>query len=75
MFTVNTDGTLFWDNQTPFLSLTNLMFDHIVRRLRTSVDARLKAMADSGALRRLPGSDAGQAHQPRLGVQPSTCRY
>ncbi|MDB5998503.1 MAG: transcriptional regulator, RpiR family [Rhizobacter sp.] len=46
VFTVNTDGTLFWDNQTPFLSLTNLMFDHIVRRLRTSVDARLKAMAE-----------------------------
>lgn len=46
VFTVNTDGTLFWDNQTPFLSLTNLMFDYIVRRLQPSVTERLKAMAE-----------------------------
>jgi DNA-binding MurR/RpiR family transcriptional regulator len=46
VFTVNTDGTLFWDNQTPYLSLTNLMFDHIVRMLQPAVDARLKTMAE-----------------------------
>lgn len=46
VFTVTTDGTLFWDNQTPYLSLTNLMFDHIARKLQPSVDTRLKAMAE-----------------------------
>jgi DNA-binding MurR/RpiR family transcriptional regulator len=45
VFSVSTDSNLFWDNQAPFLSLTNLMFDHIVRRLQGPVDARLKAMA------------------------------
>jgi DNA-binding MurR/RpiR family transcriptional regulator len=44
VFSLNTDSLLFWDSQTPLLSLTNLMFDHIVRRLEGSVDARLKAM-------------------------------
>ncbi|HEX7437951.1 MAG TPA: MurR/RpiR family transcriptional regulator [Caldimonas sp.] len=46
VFSVNTDSNLFWDNQTPFLSLTNLMFDHIVRQLQGAVDARLEAMAE-----------------------------
>lgn len=45
VFSLNTDSNLFWDSQTPFLSLTNLMLDHVVRRLQGSVDARLKSMA------------------------------
>ena len=44
VFSLNTDSDLFWDNQTPFLSLTNLMLDHVVRGLAGSVDARLKTM-------------------------------
>ena len=44
MFSLNTDSDLFWDNQTPLLSLTNLMLDHVVRGLAGSVDARLKTM-------------------------------
>ncbi len=44
VFSLNTDSRLFWDSQAPFLSLGNLMFDHIVRRLEGSVDARLRAM-------------------------------
>jgi DNA-binding MurR/RpiR family transcriptional regulator len=46
VFSLNTDSTLFWDCQAPFLSLTNLMFDHIVRRLKGPVAARLKAMTE-----------------------------
>lgn len=44
VFALNTDSRLFWDSQAPFVSLANLMFDHIVRRLEGAVDARLKAM-------------------------------
>lgn len=44
VFAVNTDSNLFWDSQAPFLSLTNLMFDDIVRKLQDSADARLKAL-------------------------------
>jgi DNA-binding MurR/RpiR family transcriptional regulator len=44
VFSLNTDSRLFWDSQAPFVSLSNLMFDHIVRRLDGPVDARLKAM-------------------------------
>jgi DNA-binding MurR/RpiR family transcriptional regulator len=44
VFSLNTDSRLFWDSQAPFVSLANLMFDHIVRRLEGAVDARLKAM-------------------------------
>jgi DNA-binding MurR/RpiR family transcriptional regulator len=46
VFSVNTDSTLFWDNQSPFLSLTNLMLDQVARRLKRTVAARLKAMAE-----------------------------
>jgi DNA-binding MurR/RpiR family transcriptional regulator len=44
VFSLDTDSKLFWDCQSPFLSLSNLMFDQIVRRLEGTVDARLKAM-------------------------------
>jgi DNA-binding MurR/RpiR family transcriptional regulator len=44
VFSLDTDSDLFWDNQAPFLSLTSLMLDHVVRGLAGSVDARLKAM-------------------------------
>lgn len=46
VFGVNTDSNLFWDNQTPFVSLTNLMMDQIARRLKRSVTNRVKAMTD-----------------------------
>jgi DNA-binding MurR/RpiR family transcriptional regulator len=45
VFSLDTDSKLFWDSQTPFLSLTNLMFDQIVRRSEGAVDARLKLMS------------------------------
>jgi DNA-binding MurR/RpiR family transcriptional regulator len=44
VFSLNTDSRLFWDSQTPFIGLNNLMLDHVVRRLEGSVDQRLKAM-------------------------------
>jgi DNA-binding MurR/RpiR family transcriptional regulator len=44
VFSLNTDSRLFWDSQTPFVGLNNLMLDHVVRRLEGSVDQRLKAM-------------------------------
>jgi DNA-binding MurR/RpiR family transcriptional regulator len=44
VLSVNTDSLLFWDSQTPLLSLTNLMFDQIVRREERAVGERLKAM-------------------------------
>ncbi|HUP10305.1 MAG TPA: SIS domain-containing protein, partial [Caldimonas sp.] len=45
VFTVDTDSTLFWDSQSPFVSLINLLLDHTVRRLRGAVGKRLEAMA------------------------------
>jgi DNA-binding MurR/RpiR family transcriptional regulator len=46
VFTVNTDSSLFWDNQTPFVCLTNLMMDQVARRLKRSVTTRVKSMTD-----------------------------
>jgi len=44
IFTVNTESNLFWDAQAPFLSLTNLMLDHVVRKLKNHTAARLKSL-------------------------------
>jgi len=44
VFAVDTESRLFWDCQAPFLSLTNLMLDQVVRRLQSSVLTRLKAL-------------------------------
>ena len=44
VFTVNTESNLFWDAQAPFLSLTNLMLDHVVRKLKHRAAARLKSL-------------------------------
>ncbi|MGZ3269032.1 MAG: MurR/RpiR family transcriptional regulator [Reyranella sp.] len=46
VFSVNTDSSLFWDNQSPFLSLTNLMLDQVARRLKRTVAARLRALTE-----------------------------
>lgn len=46
VFSVNTDSSLFWDNQSPFLSLTNLMLDQVARRLKRAVAARLRALTE-----------------------------
>jgi len=45
VFTVDTASNLFWDNQAPFVSLINLLLDHVVRRIQDSVDGRLDDMA------------------------------
>lgn len=44
VFTVNTESKLFWDAQAPYLSLTNLMLDQVVRKLRHRAAGRLKAL-------------------------------
>jgi DNA-binding MurR/RpiR family transcriptional regulator len=46
LFAVATDSRLFWDSQAPFLSLTNLMLDHVARRLQPAVQARLNRLRD-----------------------------
>jgi DNA-binding MurR/RpiR family transcriptional regulator len=46
VFSVNTDSSLFWDNQSPFLSLTNLMLDQVARRLKRTAAARLRALTE-----------------------------
>lgn len=42
VFSVATESNLFWDSQAPFLSLTNLLLDHVVRKL--DAEARLEAL-------------------------------
>ncbi len=44
VLTVDTESNLFWDAQAPFLSLTNLLLDQVVRRLRPAAAARLEAL-------------------------------
>ena len=46
VFTLNTDGSLFWDNQTPFMCFTNLLLDQIARRLKRTVATRVQFMTD-----------------------------
>lgn len=46
IFAVATDSRLFWDSQAPFLSLTNLLLDHVVRRLQPAVQERLNRLRD-----------------------------
>ncbi len=41
---VRTNSLLFWDSQTPFLSLTNLLFDDVIARLGDKVAERIRAM-------------------------------
>ncbi len=43
---VTTDSRLFWDSQAPFLSLTNLLLDDVVRRLQPGVQQRLNHLRD-----------------------------
>ncbi len=44
VFVVNTESELFWDSQSPFLSLTNLLLDDVARRVSGEADARLKRL-------------------------------
>lgn len=44
IFTVNTESNLFWDAQAPFLSITNLMLDQVVRKLKSHAGTRLKSL-------------------------------
>lgn len=46
VFAVATDSRLFWDSQAPFLSLTNLLLDDVVRRLQPHAQERLKRLRD-----------------------------
>lgn len=41
-----TDSRLFWDSQAPFLSLTNLLLDDVVRRLQPDAQERLNRLRD-----------------------------
>ena len=44
VLTVDTESNLFWDAQAPFLSLTNLLLDQVVRRLRPAAAERLETL-------------------------------
>ncbi len=44
--TVDTTSNLFWDSQAPFLSLTNLLLDHVARKLRQDAKGRLQTLGD-----------------------------
>ena len=41
-----TDSRLFWDSQAPFLSLSNLLLDEVVRRLQPGAQQRLNRLRD-----------------------------
>ncbi len=41
---VNTQSQLFWDNQAPFLSLSNLLLDSVIARLGDSIEERLSQL-------------------------------
>lgn len=42
--TVSTESRLFWDSQTAFLGLTNLMLDAVAQRLQDSIGARASVL-------------------------------
>lgn len=44
VLSVRTNSLLFWDSQTPFLSLANLLFDDVIARLGDRVAERIRAM-------------------------------
>lgn len=46
VFAVATDSRLFWDSQAPFLSLTNLLLDDVVRHLQPGAQERLNRLRD-----------------------------
>lgn len=46
VISVATDSQLFWDSQAPFLSLTNLLLDDVVRRLQPQAQERLNRLRD-----------------------------
>ncbi len=41
---VSTQSELFWDSQTPFLTLTNLLLDDVIAQQRDEVAARVQAL-------------------------------
>jgi DNA-binding MurR/RpiR family transcriptional regulator len=41
VLSISTQSHLFWDNQAPFLSLSNLMLDSVIARLGDAVEPRL----------------------------------
>jgi DNA-binding MurR/RpiR family transcriptional regulator len=43
---LTTDSRLFWDSQAPFLSLTNLLLDEVVRRVQPAAQERLNRLRD-----------------------------
>jgi DNA-binding MurR/RpiR family transcriptional regulator len=44
VFVLNTESQLFWDSQSPFMSLSNLLLDAVARLVRDKADTRLKRL-------------------------------
>jgi DNA-binding MurR/RpiR family transcriptional regulator len=43
---VGTQSHLFWDNQAPFLSLSNLLLDAVIARLGDAIEPRLRKLRE-----------------------------
>ena len=46
VLTVGTQSHLFWDNQAPFLSLSNLLLDAVIGRLGDAIEPRLRRLRE-----------------------------
>jgi len=46
VLTVGTQSHLFWDNQAPFLSLSNLLLDAVITTLGDAIEPRLRRLRD-----------------------------
>jgi DNA-binding MurR/RpiR family transcriptional regulator len=46
VLTVSTQSHLFWDNQAPFLSLSNLLLDAVIAKLGEAIEPRLRRLRD-----------------------------
>ena len=46
VLTVGTQSHLFWDNQAPFLSLSNLLLDAVIARLGDTIEPRLRRLRE-----------------------------
>ena len=46
VLTVGTQSHLFWDNQAPFLSLSNLLLDAVIARLGDAIEPRLRRLRE-----------------------------
>jgi DNA-binding MurR/RpiR family transcriptional regulator len=46
VLTVGTQSHLFWDNQAPFLSLSNLLLDAVIAKLGDAIEPRLRRLRE-----------------------------